>query len=328
MSPYYGKPYIKHQITGRHVRGDGPLPCDLLLVSDRPGREDDKLGIPMQGPPGKELDRYLFNVVGRHRSTVRVENLVYYAVESKDAGGVAPTKEEIATCEPEFIKNYCACNPTVIASLGRVATRYFLGPVDMEIVHGRPHTLDTGVVIVPCFSPAAGLHSTELQAKVAYDFLQLGLVMRGRIKLLHPEPDPYPKPYYHDCYASLASGPEAAVDTEGYKDSPWGGSVTNIPGTAEVWKELRVNPETRIILHNSMHDLDVLAALGVPIDEDNFDDTMVMAYNLCIEPQGLKELARRHLGMEMQSYDEVLGKANYNKAIEYWEKLAEWLDNR
>lgn len=321
------RPYVKHQITGRHVAGDGPLPCDLMLIGDRPDRDDDKYGLPFQGAPGRELDRYLLNLVGRHRSTVRVDLIVRTAAE-ENRKDKSITKQEVARDEPELMANMARCAPRIIASLGRNAARYFLGDVDMEIVHGRPHTLDSGIVLVPCFNPAAGLRNTEVQAKIAYDFLQLGLVRRGKIKLLHPEPDPYPEPYYHDCYATRLWDGEWAVDTEGYKDNPWGGSMTSEPGTAEVWKQLTIDSQARIILHNSMHDLDVLAALGCPVADDQFDDTMIMSYLLCIEPQGLKELARRHLGMEMQSYDEVLGKANYDKAITYWEKVMEWLDNR
>lgn len=67
-----------------------------------------------------------------------------------------------------------------------------------------------------------------------------------------------------------------------------------------------------VVLHNSLHDLPVLRDLGLDLVRENipFTDTMVMAYLLGLEPQGLKPLAYRHAGMTQDSYDDIISEAS------------------
>jgi DNA polymerase-1 len=48
---------------------------------------------------------------------------------------------------------------------------------------------------------------------------------------------------------------------------------------------------------------------------------MVLSYHLCVEPQGLKALAFRHAGMEMDSYDEIISDAQDRIAVDYYELI-------
>lgn len=65
--------------------------------------------------------------------------------------------------------------------------------------------------------------------------------------------------------------------------------------------------ERIVVLHNALHDLPVLRDLGIDLVKEGipFTDTMVMAYLLGLEPQGLKPLAYRHAGMHQDAYDEI-----------------------
>lgn len=58
-------------------------------------------------------------------------------------------------------------------------------------------------------------------------------------------------------------------------------------------------------IHNSLHDLGVLRALGIDLGCGQFIDTMVWAYLLCLQPQALKSLAYRLCGISMDEYDDV-----------------------
>jgi len=124
-----------------------------------------------------------------------------------------------------------------------------------------------------------------------------------------------------------------AVDTEFGEDGPICLTFSVHPGTAY----LIASHDTRTleefnywvdkgnlltILHNSIYDLPNLEMMGIhPI---KVADTMIAAYLLQSEPQGLKPLAYRHHGMEMQSYEEVIGDSTRLKALRYLAKAIEF----
>jgi uracil-DNA glycosylase family 4 len=182
------------------------------------------------------------------------------------------------------------------------------------------------VYVMNIYHPAAGLHQPELAARTAYDMAQLSAIL----KLPSSEWDsrcwhPAPSGVYteHTGWASPGWAPEQGLDTEGTPEAPWGLSCSvgsgkaivkrcglvypgNDEGEPMLWPENL--PNTTWILHNYLWDAHVLKGMGVgEIPEDQFHDTMLAAYLLGVEPQGLKELAFRHLGRVRPSYEEVVG---------------------
>ncbi len=334
-------------------------PSRLAIVGENPGADEDQAGFPFVGRSGEELDRFL-DTYGIDPDTTYITNIG----KIFKVGNADPTEEDIAMWEGVLHEELNTAKPIWIAALGRISTRYFLGDVDMEAVHGIPFLvvlpwLDNGrggrVVVVPIYHPAAGFHSTELQANIAYDFAQLSACIQGRLTPRDPDTaDKFPNPTYidlldgTDSYATiaqaLAGGSKAeplavAIDTEGlFGGTPWGLSFSTAPGTA--FNIRRVNGTSlrvffthllegirqgriHVILHGSLHDLRVVRELGMSIPDGSFTDTMVLAYHLCIEPQGLKPLAFRHAGMEMESYEEQVSDAQDAIALAYYEKMRE-----
>jgi uracil-DNA glycosylase len=296
------------------------VPCDLMLVGEGPGVEEDRYGRPWVGKAGRELWRYLWQACHLRREEVYATNLVKLRVP--DDGD--PTPDDIARDSKVLEEELENVNPEIIVTLGRWSTRRFISGADMEWCHGVPHwSSSDNRVIFPCVHPAAGLHSTEFQGTIAWDFEQLARLLRGEI-----EPgaatDEYPKPKYIETRSWVGAG-DAAVDTEGSARKPWCISFSSTPGTG-VCNRKGDASFRHIVLHNALHDIGVLRAFGT--DYETFDDTMIKAYLLCVEPQGLKALAKRHCGMEMQSYDEVVGKANEEHAVRYLIQVSEWLSKQ
>lgn len=74
------------------------------------------------------------------------------------------------------------------------------------------------------------------------------------------------------------------------------------------------------VMHNAQYDIPVLSALGV--HPHTIVDTMVAAYLLRRLPQGLKALAYRLLYIEMSDYNDVVGPAAAELALEYLYRAA------
>jgi len=250
--------------------------------------------------------------------------------------------EDIFTELDEFGLEVACVKPSVIVAMGRNVSRYFLGDVDMEAVHGNPYkqtiaigqsgTLWTGTVI-PIYSPAAGLYDASLLGAVLSDVRRVAAVIAG---------DEAPRLLRQDVVKEYRWGFDSrclcyqkesviGLDTEGWQDAPWCLSYSWAKGQAAV---IRANDDSQLYLfrkwlpgvkqvwlHNSLHDLGVLKAMGITLRDDQIQDTMQLAYCIQSEPQGLKALALRHLGRHMQNYHDLtfpfdqLGAATYLRKI-------------
>lgn len=309
----------------------------MLFIGESGGHEEDETGRAFCGKTGQELDRFYLPMAALRRQEVRVTNLIpVHPVLNRN-----PTADEIKFFEPMLLQEIEACKPEFIVPLGAFATKYFLGGHrDLHTVHGIPHVSKKfpTITILPSYHPAAGLHSSDQQPLIVYDFQQVQLALEGRL----PEraADPFPNPIYielttaQEVFSALEGCDSVLMgqDTEGYAGTPWGLSFSIAEGVAYVIriqskdaiaafdKWLHAHPEVVVILHNALHDLPILREMGVRIL--NFEDTMVLAYVLCLEPQGLKDLAYRHCGMKMKSYDEVVGPAVRKMTADYLLKVS------
>lgn len=186
------------------------------------------------------------------------------------------------------------------------------------------------VGIFAAYNPAATLHSPNLQAAFSYDMRRLGLYLKGKLEA--PPIDNHPGMYTDDSEyidPNLHTAEDFAVDTEGWITNPWCASYSWMKYRASVvragtpgWKHfasLVRKYKPRITLHNSLYDLAVLREMGLDLDEIDaeYDDTMIMAYLLGIEPQGLKPLAYRHAGATHDDYSDVVAVPNVQHALNW-----------
>jgi len=120
-----------------------------------------------------------------------------------------------------------------------------------------------------------------------------------------------------------------AVDCEWEKHKTWSVQWSERKGEGWVWlaqedspfskKDVLEHPDTLTIFHNALADLPVLHRLG--IHPSHYTDTMIMAYLVGTDGIGLKTLAYRFCGMEMQDYEDVVRPATERKAKEYIENV-------
>ena len=311
------RPIDKRKLEGIRVPGEGQQPCDIMFVGERPGMNEVLGGRPFIGASGMELDRYL-RMAGINREDCYVTNVV------RDWRDGNLEDWEVARDTPDLEAELEACQPKLVCTLGRFAARYFLGDVDVEQVHGLLHVTEK-YAVYPCYHPAAGLHSPDTIQFIHSDFEGLKdpwsrILPQDRLA----GKETYGRQGWPSYYDALA------IDTEGFPDNPWCLTFSQQPGVGSIIragdagrlrriKEYLACCPDPILLHNSMHDIGVLRAMGITIPTGRFVDTMVLAYLLCLEPQGLKALAYRLAGMEMASYDEVISPGR----VSVWE---EWIE--
>jgi len=303
------------------ARGQGPLPSPLMFIGEAPGEQEDRQGLPFVGKAGAVLNgliRQELGPLGWERGDIYVTNLL----KERPPGNRDPLPEEIERDAPELEAEIGACEPRLVVTLGRFSTRYFLGPdADMETVHGMAWPVPgRAFKVFPIVHPAAGLHSPEMYALTAFGFENLARYLDGEDEdrfggPLEAPMDLYPRPDYREaCEAEAFREGPTALDTEGDTDDPICLSLSQSPGQGvvvppELARRMPALPYLHPhVLHHALHDLPVLRAMGVHLPEGGVVDTMVMAYLLRMEPQGLKALAKRRAGMAMRDYDQVVGR--------------------
>ena len=346
--------------TGTRVPGVGPVPCDIMIVGEAPGYDEANWYVngvhtptPFVGPSGVEQDKFL-QLNGLHRRRIYITNLIKRYIE----GNANPTLEDIRVNEPELIDEIRRVQPRFILSVGAFATRWFLSDVDMEAVHGLPHSVrnellsvfprSSSITVIPCYHPAFGLRDPDAKVLVFFDYQQAAKIIKGAIPST-PVRDEFPNPLYLEATAdnldfeSMTDDPdgrrirEFAIDVEGplepeLRGNFWGFSVCFTPGVGLVarrankhfnacvnwlnWYIAKFDP--LIVYHNAMGiDIETLRLAGLRGHDRRLYDTMVAAYMLRVEPQGLKVLARRHCGMEMRTYEEVIGDAMREQQLSF-----------
>jgi len=305
---------------------------EVVVIAESPGAEEDQAGIPLIGTSGQEARHHiLINGIASNRG-VWLDNIIRcHPPDNRD-----PTPSEIDNCtNANLIPTLLQIQPKWIITMGRISTRWLLGDVDMEMVHGIPRTINwygMNVVVIPTYHPALGLHDPSQMILFHGDMKVAGDVIRGKIAP-HPPIDMYEG---DECYYEIRDGDEfpvspgeydlVAVDTEWARNKPWCLSFSVNPGEAFVIEAGQTHAltllssvlsygDTTTAIHNALYDLPVLDQMG--IHPGRAADTMVMAYLLQSEPQGLKPLAFRYCGMEMKTYGEMVEYATYRMAIDY-----------
>lgn len=165
------------QFKPRRVLGEGPQNARLMLVGERPGREEARSGRPFVGPAGQLLDT-LLTAANLDRKDIYITNLVK---DFKDYD--KPTADEIEQALPELLSEIEQVNPEIVGLLGTFAVEAVLHRerAEMERTHGCPERNGDNRVFVPCYHPAAGLYNADVMANVLDDFLRLGQLVDGEI---------------------------------------------------------------------------------------------------------------------------------------------------
>ena len=338
---------LRQRSTYPSVPGYGPSPATLMIIGEAPGRNEAEQQRPFVGEAGRELRSYL-----RHTQISDTE--VYFTNVCKcwpGPGDPTPTAAQVSACIPLLRKEIEAVQPSCILAVGVTAMnalwelelRGSQTPVTMEEGHGQPFHITVpdyysperfDVTVVPTYHPAATFRRPGLIPIILSDMDILRRLLDGEaLTDIFPE-DQFSSSYYQEAISLILSSEinTIALDTE--SDSSGALlciSISVAPGEAYVlWKgrsddsflrEFLADSSHVVIMHNALHDVAVLQRAGYEF-RCSIEDTMIMAYLLQEPHQGLKALAKRHCGMFMSDYDDVIGPASHKVALDYLFKVA------
>lgn len=326
----------------RNVPPDGPSPCDVLLIGERPGYwEDNVFNRPFTGDSGRELNGGYLRLAGLDRDSVRITNTV--RCRSFDSNR-KPSQKEIESCGMHFLpKEVERTSPAVIVLMGGTACSMISDPpIDLDTEHGIPRWVehcdyfgDWSGWVVPMYHPAAGMHQTSLMIPLLEDWKNFGGWLKGTWEMPRPVEEVkvmrrletrmqvVDAMYRHHTHYS-----HLPVDTESDEGRPF--SIQFSPNPEEGYMILAEDREAlkafaatlngvwlrRMCMHFALHDLDELER---HYGWDNIDvvDTMVDSYHLGNLPQGLKALTYRLTGVRMTSYQDVVVPAS-KEALDNW----------
>ncbi|MBO5137264.1 MAG: uracil-DNA glycosylase [Spirochaetaceae bacterium] len=163
----------------KSVPGMGVLNPIVMVIGEGPGADEDATGLPFVGKAGQLLDKMLAAI-----SLSRTENcFIANIVKCRPPGNRDPLPEEIDACRSYLEAQISVLKPTMILTLGRIATQTLLNSQDgIGRLHGQFHEYN-GIPIMATYHPSALLRNQELK-RPAWDDLK---AFRSKLEQLVPD---------------------------------------------------------------------------------------------------------------------------------------------
>jgi len=303
----------------RPISGDGPLPSPVLIVGERPGKTEHQMQQVFVGKTGEELNRTYLPLAHLDRDDIRVCNAVRCWADNNRT----PTPKEVLACAAHHLPAEIeSTQPDLLILMGGSACK-LVPSIRLDTHHGPSQwgrLFDYEGWILPMYHPALGLHESKWMTQLLDDWATFDETW------ILDEPS-YPTDYrMAETWADLSSyldNPagdrfligDVGADTEDHGGVPWSIQVSTHPGSARLIRSdnkdclnylklwARLNP-TAWDLHFAVHDLDVLAQMGV--HPPHYRDTMQEAFHLGNLPQALKPLVYRLFHFRMTSWEDVV----------------------
>lgn len=142
------------------VFGDGPVPCDLMLIGEGPGADEDEQGLPFVGRAGQLLSKILESVQIDRKKDIYIANIV----KCRPPNNRAPLPEETSACYPYLEAQINLIKPKIIILAGAPATKVVLkNETPISQIRGKWFTLEKSgkgqvteeeIAVIPIFHPS------------------------------------------------------------------------------------------------------------------------------------------------------------------------------
>lgn len=319
------------------VPGDGPLQLGgILFLGEGPGEQENSKGRPFQGRTGQEVNQGYLPLIGMPREICRFDNTMHCMPDTKLVLS-KPKDRALAECCAEahlypWLESY---KPKLIVAMGAFACHVLDPTIDLDLHHGFVRSTPWGKVFV-MYHPAQGLYEPKRMLHIRTDWTRLGRYLKGKLHIPVDEfkgvedyaviEDP------HELKEDLANSTDLplACDTESTRTgAPFCLTYSVLPGRARLIRapsvavlgdlQLFLNRwKGPILWHNWLYDSTVVKKMGLRFNPRLIRDTMVWAFHLGNLPQGLKALAWRELGMEMEDFDDLVTPYARPRVLQYY----------
>lgn len=145
-----------HETRTNVVVGGGPVPCNLMIIGEGPGEQEDLQGVPFVGKAGQLLTKILESV-GINRDT---DAYISNTVKCRPPKNRTPYPTEIEACKPYLIRQIQLIKPKVLVLLGTPALKTILEEtLTITKVRGKWYHADVEYMseplyIMPFFHPS------------------------------------------------------------------------------------------------------------------------------------------------------------------------------
>ncbi|MFH1684576.1 MAG: uracil-DNA glycosylase [Candidatus Margulisiibacteriota bacterium] len=141
-----------HKSRTKVVFGNGPVPCDLMLIGEAPGADEDAQGLPFVGRSGQLLTKILESVDIKRPDDIYIAN----TVKCRPPNNRAPLPKEQEACRPFLEAQIKHIKPKIILLAGAPAVKAILNSTEpMSSLRGKWTKLPgTDIAVMPLFHPA------------------------------------------------------------------------------------------------------------------------------------------------------------------------------
>lgn len=145
------------------VFGSGPIPCDVMIIGEGPGEQEDIQGVPFVGRAGKLLTSILESVGINRDNDVFIAN----TVKCRPPNNRTPLDSEIEACKPYLIRQIQLVKPKILLLLGTPSLKTILQEsLTITKVRGKWYRtqvdyMDDPLYIMPLFHPSYLLRNSS-----------------------------------------------------------------------------------------------------------------------------------------------------------------------
>lgn len=160
------------------VPGEGPVPCDVMLVGEGPGAVEDRTGRPFVGRAGQLLRRLLREEARLDPEAVYITNAVKCrSCVQKDGKTVdtPPPLSCVEACSTWLRHQIELVQPKAIIVVGAIACQHLLG-LPISEAHGTAVRLHgRNACYLPVYHPAAAVRDPARMRHLVYEVKGIGL---------------------------------------------------------------------------------------------------------------------------------------------------------
>lgn len=334
--------------TNACIPPDGPMDADIVFIGEAPGFQENQNalkhfpGKPFIGSSGKEVDQHYLPLAGLRRHRVIFANTISCLPTS--AGGKLDPKrrQDVALAQCCFAHHLRPLiervRPQLIVTLGAFARIGMAMEGTLDHDHGIPQEAPDGRVVFPMYHPALGIYEPKKMLLIRNDWIRLKKFLVGTLDLHVDDVETdYQEVEDGEELDRLDPSQPLACDTESKRGGePFCFTYSQNAGAGRLIRAsrwdllLRLNRylqewKAPILWHNWFYDWTVTEAMGLTFPFRKIVDTMASVYRLGNLPQGLKALAFRELGMEMQDFEDLVIPYSREHVLNYY-RIAQTCD--